>query len=161
MEIESRKDDLPISKPCPREASVALTIVENVLLYSDEFDDIAPNSKEIADLTDEHFEKFVKSFVANTDSSDMNPSVTKKALTKMTMRNDIYDAKTPITHYYSDLFDRLRTIGYPSYPKDHPQETIGFLISRLQPPVSKKEMRDRIFYDKTLDSNVKRLITTF
>lgn len=158
-EVSSKQAEVPSLKVLPYTASIDLSLLED-LFFMGKFDDIAPEVEDSKHLTDEQIKKFIVSIVSRSIDAPINPAIIKAALQGLQMPMKISDPDARITHYCSDFFERLKSVGCASFRKDNPQKTIKLLMSRLQPAALKREMQERLDFDVNLNGNVKRFIKT-
>ncbi len=70
----------------------------------------------------------------------------------------IADADALITTYCADFFERLESIGCGDFREQNSKKTVRLLMSRVQPPALKNELRHRVEFDESLENNVKKFI---
>lgn len=157
LEIAAKQAEVPTLKSLPYTASIDRTLLKS-LFYMGKFDDIAPEANTAKDLTDEHIQAYVKSLVSRSDTGALDPTIIESALSGFAMPTKILDAEARITTYCADFFKRLESVGCSSFTEDNPKKSVRLLCSRLQPEVLKKEMRERLDYDESLEKSVKAFI---
>lgn len=154
IEVEFKQTEVPSLKPLVYKASIDRTLLKS-LFYIGDFDTLAPDAGSAKDLTKNHIETYIRSIVSRSDDAALDPTIIKSGLSGFAMPRNILDAKARITTYCADFFERLESVGCSSFPEDNPKKTVRLLCSRLQPEALKKEMRERLDFDESLEKNVK------
>ena len=70
----------------------------------------------------------------------------------------IADLDARVITYFADFFERLESIGCGEFRDENPKMTVRLLISRLQPPALKRELRRRVEFEPKLEKNVRSFI---
>ena len=70
----------------------------------------------------------------------------------------ILDAKARITMFCTDFFGRLQSVGCGSFPEDNPKKSMRLLFYRIEPPALRKEMKENLEFDESLEISVRRVI---
>lgn len=157
IEIEAKQMEVPTLKSLPYTASIDRTLLKS-LFYMGEFDTLAPGAGTAKDLSNDHIKSYIESLVSRSDPSTIDPTIIKSALVGFSMPTKILDAKARITTYCADFFERMESVGCDGFPEANPKKTVRLLCSRLEPQALKKEMRERLDYDESLEKSVKLFI---
>lgn len=158
LEITAKTFEVPSLKPLLYSASIDRSPLKN-LFFMGKFDSIASEVTDVSRLQDSHIRTYIESIVSRSSESPMDPAVIERALDGWCMPTHILNADARVTHFCSEFFDRLETVGCGYFREENPKKCVNLLIQRLQPAVLKREIRKRVSYDEGLEKDLKKFIS--
>eukprot|EP00171_Calliarthron_tuberculosum_P019612 IDg19612t1 len=149
-----------LKEPLPYTASIDRTLLKS-LFYMGKFDNIAEEAVTVNDLTDENVQAYINSLVRRSENGFVDHVAIETVLADFVMPMKIAGSDSRITTYCSKFFEHLESIGCGDFRDQNSKKTVRLLMSRIQPPALKRELRRRVEFDQSLEKNVKSFIRVF
>ena len=81
-----------------------------------------------------------------------------QALQGLQMPMHIMQPEARVQMYFYDFYRRLDEVGCSSFLTENPKKSVKLLLARVEPKILKTEMSSRVFYEPSLEEDVRLFI---